>query len=149
MNKGFNNMLKKALLLSTLLVSGLANADENKVSAGIGFQYGGAVGMKYAMNTGESSRVFASIGLVGAAIGYEYALSEQNAISFAVGSEQIASEKGFVMLEYNHYFQGRSNAGWRLGGGIGIVRQDEGSWWGDYGKTDTTGVLSFNLGYQF
>jgi len=142
-------MLKKALILSTLLVSGLANADENKVAAGIGFQYGGAVGVKYAMNTGESSRVFASIGLVGAAVGYEYALSAQNAISFAVGSEQIASEKGFVMLEYNHYFQGRSNAGWRLGGGIGIVRQDKGSWWGDYGKTDTTGTLSFNLGYQF
>lgn len=93
-------MIKKVLLGTTLLLSSFANADENKVAAGIGFQYGGAVGVKYAMNTGESSRVFASIGLVGAAVGYEYAFSEQNAISIAVGSEQLASEKGFVMLEY-------------------------------------------------
>ena len=142
-------MIKKVLLGTTLLLSSFANADENKVAAGTGFQYGGAVGVKYAMNTGESSRVFASIGLVGAAVGYEYAFSEQNAISFAVGSEQLASEKGFVMLEYNHYFQGKSNAGWRLGGGIGIIRQDQGGWWADYGETDTTGTLSINLGYQF
>lgn len=142
-------MIKRTLLLCSLLFTGLSQANDNKVSAGLGFQYGGAVGVKYAINAGESSRVFASIGLVGAAVGYEYALSEKNAISFAVGSEQIASEKGFVMLEYNHYFRGRDNAGWRLGGGIGVVREDQGSWFADVGETDTTGTLSFNVGYQF
>ena len=142
-------MFKNMLLVSTLFLSSFANADENKISAGAGFQYGGAVGVQYAINAGESSRVFASIGLVGAAVGYEYAFSEQNAISFAVGSEQLYSEKGFVMLEYNHYFQGRKNAGWRFGVGIGITRQDQGSWWADYGKTDTKATPSINLGYQF
>ena len=142
-------MFKKALLVTTLLLPSFANADENKVSAGVGFQYGGALGVKYAVNTGDNSRLFAAIGLIGGAVGYEYALSEKNAISFALGSEVIISEKGFVMLEYNHYFQGRDNTGWRVGGGIGITREDQGGAYGAYGETDTKGNISVNIGYQF
>lgn len=131
------------------MLPSFANADENKVSTGVGFQYGGALGVKYAVNTGDNSRLFAAIGLIDGAVGYEYALSEKNAISFALGSEVIVSEKGFVMLEYNHYFQGRDNTGWRVGGGIGITRKDQGGAYGAYGETDTKGSIGVNIGYQF
>lgn len=142
-------MYKSILLAATLLASSTALANDNKIAAGIGFQYGGALGVKYSFDTSDQSRFFISAGLVGGAVGYEYAFSEKNALTFSVGSEAIASEKGFAMLEYGHYFQGRSNSGWKVGGGIGIVREDQGSWFADYGKTDTSGIIAFNLGYQF
>lgn len=142
-------MFKSIVAASALLLSATSFANESNFSAGTGFQFGGVIGVKYAIDVSENSRVFASAGLIGGAIGYEYAFSENNAVSLSLGSEVIVSEKGFIMLDYNHYFDGRNNSGWHIGGGIGITREDLDGLYGSYGETDTKGNISFVLGYQF
>ena len=141
-------MFQRLVVASLLLLSFAVSASDNKVSAGFGFQYGGVLGVKYAIDS-DNSRYFASIGALGGSVGYEYALSDTNAITLALGSEVLVSEKGFIMLEFNHYFQGRDNDGWRFGAGAGVVREDQGGFYANLGKTDTTGTISVNLGYQF
>ncbi|PCK33067.1 hypothetical protein [Pseudoalteromonas piscicida] len=121
-----------------------------EVTVGGGYQYGGVVGVKYAKTTGDHI-AFASIGLIGGAVGYQYILTadRKHTMGVAVGSEIITSEKGFAALTYNYYSQGADKSGWTWGGSLGARREDNGIFFSDSGKRETKTLIGLHLGYRF
>ncbi|NKC21316.1 MULTISPECIES: hypothetical protein [Pseudoalteromonas] len=131
----------------TLLCSASANAE---IAVGGGYQYGGVLGLKLSKTTGDHV-MFASIGLVGGALGYQYVLTadRKHTIGLVLGSEAITSEKGFAALTYNYFTQGADKPGWTWGGSAGVRREDEGGSFANIGDTDTKALVGLHLGYRF
>ncbi|WP_085299594.1 hypothetical protein [Cognaticolwellia mytili] len=62
---------------------------------------------------------------------------------------KIQSEDGFIFATYDYHFNGFSNPGLVIGTGIGITREDEGGFFSNAGKTETSTSLTLNIGYKF
>ncbi|GIU50343.1 hypothetical protein TUM4438_35960 [Shewanella sairae] len=122
---------------------------DTSFSLGIGYQYGGVLGVRY--NYQKLNHVFfGSLGLVGGALGYQYAFSEQKHLfGFSVGSEVLTSEDGFAVLTYEYYPKGFTDGGWQFGVSGGVRREDDGGSFGNVGKTATEPTGMISLGYKF
>ncbi len=141
-------MKKKLAVLPFIgLLSVSSAASELEVSTGVGYQYGGFLGVQIASKT-EFTKVFISAGWVGASAGFETTFEKNSKHSYGivVGSEMITSEDGFAFATYNYHFNGFSNSGLVIGTGIG-VRVHETA----YGRNDNETSLgwAFNVGYKF
>jgi hypothetical protein len=142
-----------SVFLFVICIAG-APAQEN-ITVGIGYQYGGIVGVKYNFK-GEQDNFYASVGLLGGALGYQRFtdMSQQHAFGAMVGAEVLASESGFLALTYNYYPNGFSKSGWAFGASLGVRRTDEdvlnvGEIFGLDVEVKTTTLIGLNVGYTF
>ena len=147
-----NNLMlsAKGLLLSTLLLSAFAAKAESNWSIGHGYGSGGVVGVQYQWLQ-DDIKWTAALGVVGVAIGVQHSLgdSRKHSIGLAAGVEDFTAEDGFLVATYQYYPSGFTKAGWRLGLSAGARREDEASFFANYGERQTKGVIAFELGYQF
>lgn len=141
--------MKKTIIALPLigLFSAFGSAGELDMSAGLGHQYGGIVGVQFANRT-ERSKYYISTGLVGAAVGFETTFEENSPHSYGitVGADAISSEDGFAFATYNYHFNGFSNDGLVIGTGIGVRRQEATLGNND---TETSFSMTLNVGYKF
>ena len=141
-----------AFVLTFISLSCLASENRStyRFSAGIGHQYGGVVGAQFSY-TAERSKFYGSLGLVGAAVGFETTFNEnkKHAFGLTLGSEAIQSEDGFAFVTYNYHFNGLDQEGFIIGTGIGVTREDELGLFGNSGNTESSAALTFNFGYKF
>lgn len=136
--------------LTVLLLGNFSFQAAAEFSAGLGYPYGGFIGVQYSVQQ-QRHLYTAALGLVGGAVGYHYLLDQQQRHSLGIlaGSESISSEKGFVALQYSYYPQGAGQSGWQLGFNAGQRREDTGSFYRDYGKFNNHTLLGVHLGYRF
>lgn len=120
------------------------------ISVGTGYQYGGALGVKYANVSGDHV-TYASLGLVGGAVGYQYVISadSKHAVGVALGSEVLTSEDGFAALTYNYYSNGVAHPGWTMGASAGVRREDDAGLFGKRDEVRSKGLFGLHLGYRF
>lgn len=149
-------MIKKFVMALSLLAVSCSQNLYADVSVGAGYQYGGALGVKYSQ-VHDKHIVYASAGLIGAALGYQYVISSdrRHTVGFAVGGEVLTSEKGFLALTYNYFSENIDQSGWTFGGSIGVRRTDVRV----YDKTkldifgteevESKGLVGIHLGYRF
>jgi len=138
------------LVLSLSLISLYSSANEYETTLGLGHQYGGVLGAKFAYKT-ESTKYYAALGLVGVSVGFQTTFSEnsQHAFGLAIGREEIQSEDGFIFATYDFHLKGFSQDGWVIGTGIGITREDKGGLYSDSGQSETSGAVTLSVGYKF
>ena len=136
--------------LAVLLLGSFSFQAVAEFSAGLGYPYGGVIGVQYSVQQ-QRHMYTAALGLVGGAVGYHYLLDQQQRHSLGIlaGSETISSEKGFVALQYSYYPQGAGHNGWRLGFNAGQRRADSSGFYGNHGQTNSHTLLGFHLGYRF
>ncbi|GAB2909001.1 hypothetical protein [Rheinheimera gaetbuli] len=140
----------KGLLLSTLLLSAFAAKAESNWSIGHGYGSGGLIGAQYQWLQ-DDIKWTAALGVVGVAIGVQHSLDDgrKHSVGLATGIEDLTAEDGFLVATYQYYPSGFANSGVRLGFSIGALREDKGAFYSSNGKTQTKGVIAFELGYQF
>ncbi len=119
-------------------------------TAGAGYPYGGVAGARYSYPSGQNI-YSVSLGLLGAAASYHRLLDDKNqhGLGIIAGLEVLSSEKGFTALSYQYYASGVQNRGWVLGSSLGLRRQDEGRFFGSYGKVETKALFGIDIGYRF
>ncbi|MEI5637781.1 MULTISPECIES: hypothetical protein [unclassified Pseudoalteromonas] len=139
--------IKLLAIVMTLLAANTSYAD---ISVGSGYQYGGMVGVKYA-HVSENHVTFASLGVVGGAVGYQYALStdKKHLVGVTAGSEVLTSEDGFAALTYNYYTQGVDSPSWTWGASAGVRREDDAGLFGRRDEIKTKALFGIHFGYQF
>jgi len=142
-------MRKLIVLLSLVCTS--ASADEFQTAVGMGHQYGGLIGAQVSYKSDES-KYFASLGLVGAAVGFQHSIEPDSHYSYGMvlGSEALRSEDGFIFVNGNYHFNGFNQPGWVFGFGVGATREDSGGFFSNtQGSTETKTAVSLNIGYEF
>jgi hypothetical protein len=124
-------------------------------SAGIGFEYGGLIGAKYSIRD-QDNHYFGSLGLLGAAIGYQKIMdtNEKHLFGIVAGAEEFTSEEGFIGLNYNYHANGFHSEGWTVGFVAGIRRTDGdplevGGLFGGETETETKALVGVSFGYSF
>lgn len=142
--------MNKFLLAAMLLTLPQISQAETQLSVGTGYQHGSVLGVQYGLISG-ANKYYAGFGLVGFAVGYERAIDDRMKHTWGVsaGSEQLTSEDGFVVLNYNYHFDGMPKSGWKIGVSAGIRREDSSSFFGDFGDTKTQNAFSLDLAYKF
>ena len=137
------------LLFSNTIYANESNFDSS-ISLGAGYQYGGVLGVRYNV-VNDKHLYFASLGLVGGALGYQYLFDQNNrhAIGLSVGSEVLSSENGFAVIVYEFYPSGFDTSGWQLGISTGLRTEDDGGFFSDSGSNKTKLALMFSVGYKF
>ena len=106
-------------------------------------------GVKYA-HVSENHVTYASLGVVGGAIGYQHVLStdKKHLVGVTVGSEVLTSEDGFAALTYNYYTQGVDSPGWTWGASAGVRRKMIWFIW-RRDEIKTKALFGIHFGYQF
>jgi hypothetical protein len=125
-------------------------------SAGFGYDYGGVLGAKYSIRD-QDNHYFASLGVIGAAVGYQKITDEEEKHLFGLfaGVEELTSEDGFIGLNYNYYANGFDNEGWVVGLSLGIRRTDGdpldigGIFGTEQRETESKALVGLSLGYSF
>ena len=145
-------------LFSFLLVFLSINSTYAKegFSAGIGYEYGGVIGAKYSIRD-QDNHYFASLGLIGAAVGYQRIMDtdEKHLFGVVAGAEEFSSEEGFIGLNYNYHPSGFNSKGWTVGVVAGMRRTDgdpleiSGIFFGDEAEVETKALLGLSFGYSF
>ncbi len=109
-----------------MLLSSTASGSEYEFATGFGHQYGGFLGTQFSSKT-ETSKYYASLGLVGFAFGFQKQFEGQQHHSYglSIGSIAANADKGFLFANYNYHFESFSGKGWVLGAGVGIVRHED------------------------
>ena len=126
-------------------------ATEFQSSVGMGHQYGGIIGAQLAYKN-DQSKYFASLGVVGAALGFQSSFEPDSHYSYGVvlGREALQSEDGFVFITGNYHFNGFNQSGWTVGLGFGVTREDDSGFFGNSpGTTSSNTSLTLNIGYEF
>jgi hypothetical protein len=157
-DNSWHNILKRifmklsiiALFVVSSFASSLTSASEYETAFGIGHQYGGVLGAQFSYKT-ESTKYYASLGVIGTAAGFQTIFSDnsKHAYGFVIGREEIQSEDGFLFATYDYHFDGFANKGFVIGTGIGVTREDMGGFYADTGKTETSTSITLNIGYKF
>ena len=147
MNSSFGKT--KILLIAGLLPAFAANA-ESQWSVGHGYGSGGLVGAQYQWLQ-DDVKWTAALGVVGVSVGVQHSLDDgrKHSVGVATGVEDLTAEDGFLVATYQYYPSGFANSGVRLGFSIGALREDKGAFYSGSGKTQTKGIIAFELGYQF
>jgi hypothetical protein len=140
----------KKIILALSLFSLFSSAGEYEKSIGLGHQYGGVLGAQLAYKT-LSTKYYTSLGLLGLSAGFQTTFSEnsKHAYGFVIGREQLQSEDGFLFATYDYHFSGFTKNGFIIGTGFGVTREDEGGFYSDRGKTETSTSVTLNIGYKF
>lgn len=144
-------MKKTVIALSFLSFVSLDSfTGEYQTSIGFGHQYGGVLGAKLSYQT-ESSQYYASLGLVGAAVGFQTTFSQnsKHGYGLVIGREEFQSEDGFLFATYDYHLNGFTHNGLVIGAGLGVTREDTGSFFADTGKTETSTSVTLSIGYKF
>lgn len=146
------------VVLSVLLILVSINITHAKegFSAGVGFEYGGLIGAKYSIRD-QDNHYFGSLGLLGAAIGYQKIMDtdEKHLFGIVAGAEEFASEDGFIGLNYNYHANGFNSEGWTVGFVAGVRRTDGdpleigGIFGADEPETETKALVGVSFGYSF
>ena len=139
----------KIFIIALSLVSLCSTAAEYETTVGLGHEYGGVLGAQFSYKT-ESSKYYASVGIIGISTGFQTTFSENSnhAYGLVIGREEVQSEDGFLFATYDYHFNGFSKKGLVIGMGLGITRQD-GGWYSDTGNTESSAALTLNIGYKF
>lgn len=139
----------KLLLIAGLLPAFSASA-ESHWSVGHGYGSGGLIGVQYQWLQ-DDIKWTAALGVVGVAIGVQHSLDDarKHSVGLATGIEDLTAEDGFLVATYQYYPSGFANSGVRLGFSIGALREDGGAFYASRDKTQTKGIIAFELGYQF
>lgn len=140
----------KTSIIALSFISLFSSAGEYETSIGLGHEYGGVLGAQFAYKT-ESTKYYASLGLIGMSAGFQTTFSEnsKHAYGLVAGREELKSEDGFIFITYDYHLDGFADKGWVIGTGIGVTREDEGGWWLNRGETKTSTSITLNLGYKF
>ena len=128
------NIYKKIIFTILFLSSG-AQA-ENVISAGLGAQYGGAMGIQYGYLV-ESHQLRGATGLFGVTVGYDYLIND---LSLGLTYGNMFGSRDSSFLSVNYYFSDKYQYGWRLGLDVGIRAE-----YNDKRNSDAF----FTLGYSF
>ncbi len=137
-------------LLPALLLCALSPSAQAGFGVGIGYPYGGVLGVQYSAQ--QQQHIWTgAVGLIGAAVGYQYLLdaASQHSAGVVLGSETVSSEKGFVALQYNYYAAGAANPGWLFGVNLGTRREDAGSFYASRGESNNKSLVGLHVGYRF
>ena len=153
MNISIKGTISTLLFLSYLWLNCSAAERTYVNSVGLGYQFGSVlVGNQFSLKS-DSDKIFASLGLVGYALGYQVAIKEndKNSIGLVVGQTIIPDARGgFLMLSYNYHFDGFSQKGWVIGVDAGMKKSDE--YWSDdvaFEEDQLSTAIMLNIGYQF
>ena len=140
----------KTSIIALSLVSLLSSAGEYETVVGLGHQYGGILGAQLAYKT-ESTKYYGSWGVVGVSAGFQTTFSQnpKHTYGLVFGREELHSEDGFLFLTYDYHFNGFSQNGFVIGTGLGVTREDTGSFFSHTGKRETTTSVTLNFGYKF
>ena len=140
----------KIPIIALSLVSLFSSAGEYETAIGLGHQYGGVLGAQFAYKT-ESTKYYGSLGLVGIAAGFKTTFSDKSKHSYGlvIGREELQSEDGFAFVTYDYHLNGFNQNGWVIGTGLGVTREDEGSFFFDTGETETSTSITLSIGYKF
>jgi hypothetical protein len=140
----------KMTMLCVMLLSTFAANAESHWSIGHGYSSGGVIGAQYQWLQ-DDIKWTAALGVVGVAIGVQHSLDDgrKHSVGLATGIEELTAEDGFLVATYQYYPSGFANSGVRLGFSIGALREDKGGFFSSSGKTQTKGIIAFELGYQF
>jgi len=126
----------KRMMFAVLILSRGAHA-ESTISAGVGAQYGGLLGVQYSYVV-DNSQFRGAVGLFGATIGYDY-LIDQLSLGFTYGS--MFDARDAKLLSANYYFGGKYQEGWRLGLDVGRAAE--------YNDETDASLASISIGYVF
>ena len=142
-------MKKIICLIALTLMFSVSTHAETQYTVGLGYQYGGVLGAQVAYIDGNN-KYFASLGLIGAALGAQRVFGSERKHSFGVviGKEELTSEDGFTLVTYNYHASGFNNTGLVFGLSAGVKSEDAG-FYVDYNGTKTDGVVMINIGYKF
>jgi hypothetical protein len=137
-------------ILPALLLCALSQSAHAGFGVGIGYPYGGVVGVQYTVQQ-QQHLWSGAVGLVGTAVSYQYVLdtAQQHSAGIVLGTETITSEKGFAAFQYNYYSAGAANAGWVLGLNLGQRREDAGSFYASSSESNNKTLLGLHVGYRF
>ena len=140
----------KISCLALSLVCLSSSAGEYETAVGLGHQYGGVLGAQFSYKT-DSSKYYGSVGLIGLSAGFQTTFSENSnhTYGFVIGREELQSEDGFLFATYDYHFNGFSKNGLVIGTGLGVTREDAGSFYSDAGRTETSTSVTLNMGYKF
>ena len=140
----------KKFVLALSLFSLFSTAGEYEAAVGVGHQYGGVLGAQIAYKT-ASTKYYGSLGLIGISAGFQTTFSEnsKHAYGLVIGREAFQSEDGFLFATYDYHLKGFTKNGLVIGTGLGVTREDSGSFFSHAGKTETSTSITFNIGYKF
>ncbi len=145
-----HKMKMSLALLPALLLCAFSPSADAGFAVGIGYPYGGVLGVQY--STQQQQHIWTgAVGLVGAAVGYQYVLdaASEHSAGIVLGSETLSSEKGFVALQYNYYTAGAANPGWVFGVNLGTRREDAGRFYASRGESNHKTLVGLDVGYRF
>ena len=148
--------MKTVLFITLILVSINVTHAKDGFSFGLGYEYGGVIGAKYSIRD-EDNHYFASLGLIGAAAGYQKIMDadEKHLFGIVVGAEEFTSEDGFIGLNYNYHANGFNSEGWTVGLVAGMRRTDgdpldiSGIFGTDERETESKALVGVSFGYHF
>jgi hypothetical protein len=131
------------------MINAYAHA-ENQYTLGLGYQYGGVAGVQIA-HLDDQNKYFASIGLIGVALGVQRVFDTERKQSFGgvIGQEVFTSEDGFALLTYNYHKSGFDKAGLVIGLSAGVRKQDSASFFANLNDSKRYAVAMINVGYKF
>lgn len=143
-------MKLKILLATLILIAPQLSQAQNQWSAGLGYQYGGLIGGQYGYIDGDN-KYYVSFGLVGAALGFERAISanKKHTLGVTSGINELSAEDGFLHFTYNYHFNELALNGFQIGVSAGIRREDEAGFLGDRGPTNSYNSLGISVAYKF
>ena len=132
--------------LALLLLIRQGNCGQIDNGVGFGVQYGGVLGYQLSY-TQSQSKYRASVGLIGASLGYDYYLSD----TFSMGATYTISGRNVSSLNINYVPSGYTNNGWIFG--IDLARIDGQSAGGSSfflrKEKKSKNIIFFSAGYKF
>ena len=134
-------MKKILFLMIGLLVSIQAKSDQVNHAAGSGLQYGGIVGYQIS-STDDKNNFRASLGLVGAAVGYDYLVTDK----FSIGTTATWTLRNTYSANFNYYPSGLQK-GWQFGLDLGYMPSDGRD--GFFSSSRSRKVSWISIGYKF
>jgi hypothetical protein len=138
--------MKLAIILLGFMCVFASNIKAQELSIGHGIQYSGLVGAQVAWKH-ENHNIRASLGLVGAGIGYDYFINDKVSLGGSL-TETIAT---IYSLNATYYLSGNAQEGFRLGLDVGQTDGDINwpSLGGSTNKARVKTIAWFSVGYQF
>lgn len=136
-------IIRAFILLLGLFFTAMVNANDIKHSVGIGLPYSGLVGYQIAMVEGEKHQYRASLGFIGASVGYDYLLDK----NWTLGATYTSTLRTVYSVNATYYFKSVYQ-GFSLGLDLGYM-PDEDDGEGFFATQGSKSVMWLNVGYKF
>jgi hypothetical protein len=138
--------MKLTIILLGLMCAFASSVKAQEFSIGHGIQYSGLVGAQAAWKN-ENHNIRASLGLIGAGIGYDYFINDE----VSLGGSLTKTITTIYSLNATYYLSGNAQQGFRIGLDVGRTNGDIDwpSLSGSTNESETRTIAWFSVGYQF